>query len=208
VATEPATGREGSLWSTTGAGERRLARRRVSRCLASQPVQPQGARAPFAGRWARPQRKDPRGDPLLPIDQISVKDLHHVAIVASQQTSAKGDLREPKTCQHPGSQPKDSSNGRSITSTKPHPKVSIRGRFDANSSLPTVRCQQTALNRNAPAPTGPPQAARRRCRGRSGGSPNPPDSPAGPAAPPPATPLAGSGQTRRSGRRRRAPAGG
>jgi hypothetical protein len=30
--TELATGREGSLWSATSPGERRLARRRVSRC--------------------------------------------------------------------------------------------------------------------------------------------------------------------------------
>ena len=158
MATEPATGTEQAFWRDRPQGSN-PARGRVSRCLAGQPVQPQGAPAPIAGRWARPQQKDSSGAPLLPIEQISVEDLRHVAIVVNEQTSAKGDLHDLKTCQHPGSQPKDSSNGRSIASTKPpaeglhhepircrstnpQPKRSSASRADPSRPAPLPRAQR------------------------------------------------------------------
>ena len=71
-----------------------------------------------------------------------------------------------------------------------------------------TRRRQNVSRRNAPAPTGPPRAGRRRCRGRSAESPDPRDSPAAPAPPPHATPPVGSGRSRRSTLPRAAPGGG
>jgi hypothetical protein len=206
VATEPATGREGSLWSATPAREHSRPWGAEGRPMVGQPA----GCAPGFPRQLIAEQSPSSGSRTLghntatpastqPSCRAQARTSTTGGSLARQQLSAMEGPQEPLIWQPVGSQPKDSTGADQVPTTQ----TSAQGlQRRQNSRKPTH------LNRNAPAPTAPPRGGRRRCRVRSAGSPAPPGSPAVPAAPPPATPLAGSGRSRRSARRRTAPAGG
>ena len=205
MATEPATGREGSLWSATPAREHSRPWGAKGQPMVGQPAgcapgfprQPIAEQSPSSGSRTL-GRNTATPASTQPSCRAQARTSTTGRSLAKQQLSAMEGPQEPLTWQPVGSQPKDSTGA----DQEPTTQISVQGLQRKENS-----CKPTHLSRNAPAPAGPPQAARRRCPGRSAGSPDPRGFPAVPAAPPPATPPAGSGRSRRSARRRTAPAG-